>query len=478
MTGSVPAADIFEQVRQAIARYAMLPPPGAEGVSVGVAVSGGADSVCLLEVLIALAAPLGLRLSVLHVNHQLRGRESAADTDFVAALAEARRLPLHLRSVDVQAAASRSGDNLEQAARRARHAFFREFIASGGAARIATGHNQDDQSETVLFRILRGCGLTGLAGILPVTREGLIRPLLDVPRDEIRAFLRARGIAWREDATNADVHLARNRLRHDVLPALRRDFNPQLDAALGSLAGLAREEEEYWQREIPPPALRNGTVVVEIGEFADVHPALARRRARAAILSVKGDLRQIELAHVERILSMAREEKGGDRAQIPGVDVFRSFRWIRFAPARHDNLRQRNFRFGVDVPGRLILPDGTRVWLELQEGKASEADYARVRMDLDWSKVLDLRRLEDAGWELRNWRPGDHYQPVRHVGDQKLKQLFQEHRVPLWERRNWPVLVCKERILWARQFGPSASLAATPESTTVLRVREDYISGA
>ncbi|MGH9592854.1 MAG: tRNA lysidine(34) synthetase TilS, partial [Bryobacteraceae bacterium] len=269
--------EIAERVMENIARHRMLPGDGAAETNLGVAVSGGADSVCLLEVLRELAPPLHLRLSVVHLNHQLRGAGSDADASFVAALAEARGLQLHSRKRDVRTDAIEGGDNLEQAARAARYSFFRELVSSGAVERIATGHNRDDQAETVLFRILRGCGLTGLAGILPVTGEGIVRPLLSLTRGEIREFLCARSIEWREDPTNRDVAFARNRLRHETMPSLRRDFNPRLDAALASLAELAREEEEFWREEVPPPPLRNGTVLFETGTLAGERAALARR---------------------------------------------------------------------------------------------------------------------------------------------------------------------------------------------------------
>jgi tRNA(Ile)-lysidine synthase len=465
-------AGILERVLRNIARHRMLPAGGESETRVGVAVSGGADSVGLLEILTALAGVLRLRLSVIHLDHQLRGEDSDADARFVSALAAARGLPLHLRRVDVRAA----GGNLEQAARMARYSFFHELIASGAVEKVATGHTRDDQAETVLFRILRGCGLTGLSGILPMTAGGVIRPLLTLTGDELRDLLRQRGIVWREDATNTDLSLARNRLRREVMPALRNDFNPRLDEALASLADLAREEERYWDSQAPVPETRNGVIVLNTLELTSIDRALARRRVRAAIGAVKGDLLQIEMAHVDLVIGMAQLEKGSGRAQIPGVDVFRSFDWVRLAPYRYDSGRERNFRVRVTVPGQALLPEGTALSLHVLNKESAKTDYARVKMDLDWLKILGLRSLEGASWEIRNWRPGDCYQPVGYSGDQKLKQLFQEHRIALWERRHWPVFVYEDRILWARRFGPAAGLEATSESELVLRISEDYVS--
>ena len=176
-------------------------------------------------------------------------RHPSPTAEFVAQLARSFELPFHLRQANVPAI----DGNLEEAARNVRQAFYAELIASGAVDRVATGHTRSDQAETVLYRILRGSGLTGLSGILPVTREGLVRPLLEIDRSEIEAWLRERDIAWREDQTNQDRTYARNRLRHEILPLLREDFNPQLDAALANLATLARDEEAYWDSELCQP---------------------------------------------------------------------------------------------------------------------------------------------------------------------------------------------------------------------------------
>ena len=232
---------MLDQVAEFIARHRMFSP----GQRVGVAVSGGADSVFLLHAL----RELGLDLSVIHIEHGIRAAASIADADFVAHLASTYALPFHLHRADVPAI----DGNLEEAARNVRHAFYTELIASSAVDRVATGHTRSDQAETVLYRILRGSGLTGLSGILPVTREGLVRPLLEIDRSEIEAWLRERGIDWREDDTNRDRTYARNRLRHEILPLLRHEFNPQLDSALANLATLARDEEAYWDSELANP---------------------------------------------------------------------------------------------------------------------------------------------------------------------------------------------------------------------------------
>ena len=457
---------MIERIAQFATRHAMFRP----GDRVGVAVSGGADSVFLLHALRDLASRWDLKLSVVHVEHGIRGVASLADAEFVRGLAEATELPFHLLEVNVPA----SDDNLEQAARRARHEFFQELIASGQIDRIATGHTRSDQGETVLYRIVRGSGLAGLAGILPVTDEGLVRPVLELTRREIEQWLKDRAIAWREDETNQDCAYARNRLRHDVFPLLREYLNPRVDEALANLAALAQDEEAYWDAQmaqrLPGPATE--PLILNVRELVDEPHALARRLLRRAIELTKGDLRQIEFPHIERILEMVHSDEGHDRVQIPGVDIFRSFEWLRFARLRTGPPLDRDFESPVEAPGLVELArTGTRITLQVQEKDPLAQPYATVEDELDWLRFSACGSSRPS-LEVRNWRPGDQYRRVGQSREQKIKFLFQEARIPLWERRNWPIITYKGTIVWARRFGAAAEFAAGPEARIVLKVAE------
>jgi tRNA(Ile)-lysidine synthase len=443
------------------------------GQRVGVAVSGGADSVFLLHTLRELAPSLDLRLSVIHIEHGIRGAASIADAEFVAQLARTFELPFHLRQADVLAI----NGNLEEAARNVRQAFYAELIASGTVDRVATGHTRSDQAETVLYRILRGSGLTGLSGILPVTREGIVRPLLEIDRTEIEAWLRQHEIAWKEDETNQDRTFARNRLRHEILPLLRDAFNPQLDAALSNLATLARDEEAYWLSGLPlsqQPTSNRGSVILPASQLTDAAPALARRLVRSAVAAIRG--RPLDFSHVERVLEMARSNAGHDRFQAPGLDVCRSFDLIRFAPPGIAPGQACVFSFAVQVPGTLELPGcGTRITLQVLEKEAAALDWqaatgpcATVVNELDWQRFRGGRGAPSL--ELRNWRPGDQYRRVGQPKPEKIKFLFQEARIPLWERGNWPIITYDDAIVWVRCFGAAAEFASGPETRSVLQV--------
>lgn len=434
---------------------------------IGIAVSGGADSVALLHLLLELAPRFALTLSVVHLNHCLRGAASDADEQFVASLAARHHLPFHLARIDV---ASEAG-NLEQAGRRARLLFFGSLIAQGHVDCVATAHTLSDQAETVLYRILRGAGPTGLAGILPLTREGLIRPLIDIPRADLIAWLLARGETWRDDETNRDTRLARNRLRLEILPTLREHFNPRLDEALGGLAEVARAEEAYWAAITPSYQPRRGILVLPAAELSEGDTAVLRRRARAALAAVKGGLRGIEFAHIERVIALAAARQGSGRLQLPGLDVYRSFDWLRIAPLGSGYGIDRLVSAPAGVPSLVAFPDGSQIELCLRNASLSPR-CDKVEAELDWRKVLALQELEGDRLAWRNWRPGDRYRNAGSAADENLKTKFERARVPLWERRAWPVLTCGERILWARQFGPALDLAASPESSPVLLVRD------
>lgn len=457
---------MLQRVAEVITRYNMFP----RGARVGVAVSGGADSVCLLSLLHELSRDWNLALIVLHLDHNLRGEESRADAQFVADLAASLDWSAVVQRVQIDLTG-----NLEQTAREARLAFFRDAIAQHQLAAVATGHTRDDQAETVLFRFLRGAGTAGLAGIRPATSQRIVRPLLEITRAEIETYLRDRAIPWREDSTNVSAAFARNRIRRDLLPQLSRDWNPAIRESLVQTAEWARAEEDYWQSEVVRLAGKSltespGSVLMDVEDLVKLPLAAARRLVRYSIERIKGDLRSIDFAHVEAILAMATSTEGHGRVQAPGIDAFRSFNWLRFAPVASDGISGRNYRTSAPIPGvAQALEAGVEVFLEMIEKSADfNLGTCVYNESMGW---LDRDLLSDS-LILRNWRPGDQYQPINRSRAEKIKTLFQEFRIPLWERRHWPVLLDGESIVWARGFGVAAQFASTPQSRRLLRIRE------
>ena len=404
---------------------------------VAVTVSGGADSVCLLH-LLREAYP-DQHLLVVHINHLLRGAESDADEAFVRDLAARLGLPCAVERIAV---GSLPG-NLEENAREARLASFRRLIESGHADRVATGHTASDQAETVLFRLLRGTGGTGLAGIRPAVEPGLIRPLLEVTREEVRDWLRFRRLEWREDSSNADPSYARNRIRNCLIPQLENEYNPRIGFVLSNVAELAREDEEYWKAEIRRLGaeifdIRDGVLTVRLGSFRQQPIAVTRRLVREAIRLTRGNLQSVGFEHVDRVVGLLARQEGHGVVQIPDAAVTRSFDWVRFArrPVRSEEIRIR---------------------LNLEEISFSGGTMKENSLDAD--KVP-----KDAA--ARHWVAGDRFR------GRKMKRWFHERRIPIWDRVGWPVFVSGSRVIWTRAFGVDEDFAATSESRRLLCVSE------
>jgi tRNA(Ile)-lysidine synthase len=442
------------------------------GERVGAAVSGGADSVCLLLILLELAPLLGCEISVVHLNHQLRGAESEADAEFVRALAARLGLPFILESVDIV----RSGGNLEQAGRVARRGFYRRLLETGTVRRVATGHTLSDQAETVLYRLLRGSGTAGLRGILPVTPDGVVRPLIECDRAEVESYLREKGQSWRQDSTNTELRFARNRIRHELIPMIETAYSPAVRGILAATAEVARDEEDYWSDRVRSlkaqvVARAGQAVIVDVDRLKELHPALARRLLRTAIETVKGDLRSIDIAHIERVLTLARQPEGHGRLQLPGLDIFRSFEWLKIDVPRVEPRETRDYSFALTFPTTVEMPGGrTAIRVEVIEYEGSSWSY-----NLEGGSILDADCLTGP-LELRNWRPGDQYQRSAAGSSERIKTLFQQARVPLWERQCWPVITSGNRIIWARQFGTAAYCVPTSASRRLLRILEHEIA--
>ncbi len=471
---------MLQRAIAAITRYNMF----ARTARVGVAVSGGADSLCLLHLLSELAPQWDLALTVLHLNHGLRGEESHGDAEFVRQQAQRLGWPAIVHEVKLPA-----DGNLEQAAREARLEFFHSAIESERLHCVATGHTRSDQAETVLFRFLRGSGTAGLAGIRPVTRPlshgQVVRPLIELSRGEIEQYLHSRNLAWREDSTNATLQFARNRIRHQLMPQLESEWNPAIRETLSQTAEWARAEEAYWEAEVDHLAAERlttefGFVFSRAAALTGLPLAAARRLVRRAIERVKGDLRGIDFNHVEAILALAAAGEGHGRVQAPGLDVLRSFEWLRFGGLGRDGKVGRADSVEASVPGIVRAEAaGVEISLELIELELIEKSDAFDSSHCVYNGrvgYLDRGRLSGRMMVLRNWRPGDQYQPIGRSREEKIKTLFQEFRIPIWERRHWPVLTDGDSIVWARLFGPAANRAASSSSVTVLRIRESETS--
>lgn len=317
------------------------------GLRLGSAVSGGADSVALLMLMVDLRAKLGLVISAIHFNHQLRGKASEADEKFVAGLAERLGVTLHVGRADVAKKAKSEKANLEDSARRARYEFFERLAQQGVVDIVATAHTMDDQAETVLAHILRGTGIAGLAGIHPVAGH-VVRPLLGFRGEELRTFLRTKRQTWREDATNQDTARTRARMRKKLLPLLEKQFNPAVVEHLAALAERAREQASFVDHLADQVFQKNVTFddrTARIGLAEALNPlgmaqaetseALKAKLIQKIIERIRQRRGQVSAGHIEAIIRLAKTAEAGKRLQIPGgIDVFRERHALVFQARR------------------------------------------------------------------------------------------------------------------------------------------------
>ncbi len=486
--------DFTHRILATIARHQML----RAGDRVGVGVSGGSDSVALLRLLRELSEQMGIRLVVLHFNHCLRGMDSQQDEHFVASLAGHHDLPFLSGREDVAAVARAERWNLEDAARRLRYGFFRSLISDGRIDRVAVAHTSDDQAETVLARLLRGTGPSGLAAIYPV-KGRIVRPLIEIRRADLREYLEGLGQPWREDATNHDPARMRSRLRHRILPILEAELQPAIVSHLGRLAGMARQDEAFWgaligaqiasllrrdpdRLSIRCADLLAGALPPGVEFPREAQSAVAQRMVRGIVEELRGDCRQWTADHVERVVELATDGSSGSRLQLPGVLVERSFDWLSFSLAAQETGRRAS---GRSLPSSAF----SRV-VELGnpgESTAIAVPEIRCRFHLkvvDWHPcgsdtysdqgALD-RDLLDSPLVLRSWRPGDSIRPQGRHGARKLKQFLRMERVALRDREGWPVLTSANTLVWARGLRVAADFAPGSATRTGVMITEEKL---
>ncbi len=430
--------------------------PGGDARRVAIAVSGGPDSVALTWILHALAAGDGPDIAgLIHVNHQLRGAESDADEAFCRALAARLDLPIAVLRVDVAALARERRVSLEVAARDARYAFFDTAAAALNADEVATGHTMDDQAETVLLRLLRGAGTRGLSGIR-VRRGRFIRPLLHARRADLRTYLDACGETWRDDASNADEAILRNRIRHTLMPVVA-DIAPGAVRALARLAALAQDDEaalmEAAIKDLPAlvlskeiaPARR--TIDIDGAALSLMPPALARRVIRA----LAGELApgsMLTARHLEAVCRLAASDEPEGHADLPGLIAEKRGDRLSLAeavPAGEPDAGPSAWPARrLDVPGVVVLPEAG-VAIEVRAAVENEGDWSR----LGASKAAIRAGAVRLPLSVRNRRPGDRFRPLGAPGSRKLQDVLVDRKVPRFRRDRVPIVVDADgNIVW------------------------------
>ncbi len=427
------------------------------GDTVVAGVSGGADSVALLDILCSLEE-LRLRVIVAHLNHMLRGRDSDADTAFVSDMALKYNLPFESRSVDVYRFSMENRLSLEEGGREARYDWFDDVAARNGAQAVALGHHADDQAETVLMRLLRGAGATGLSGMSPRAGGKYVRPLLCATRGEIEHYLRERNIPFRTDGTNSDTRFLRNRIRHELLPYLKT-YNPSIRDRLNATAQILSADEALLETITEKTfhslaVMKDDEILLDLSTLLCEPQGLRFRVYRRAIRAVKGNLLHLMLKHLQVIDDLALSRKANSYAELPGsLKVTKSYQTLSITSGDAVPPEEQP-ELVIEGPGFYPLHGNRLLSITVDRPPRS------LKSLPSWKAFFDM----DAApfpWTVRTFRAGDRFVPLGMTGTKKLKDFFIDIKIPPRDRRAIPLIVSKDRIIWIAGLRTAADARLT-----------------
>lgn len=450
-----------------IDKYRMI----EEGDVVLVGVSGGIDSITLLYSLYFSRDSLKCNLVVAHANHGLRGEESDREAEFVREIAGELKLPSVIEKIDVLGYMAEKGLSKQVAARELRYAFFEKAGRQYSANKIALGHNADDQAETVLMRLLRGSGAKGIAGIKPVRDGKIIRPLIEIRRDEITEFVKEKGLKFVEDPSNLEPYYLRNKIRLELIPLLKKEYNPNIIETLREAAEIIGDEDEflesYCSKILSDISLSKGSRLIEIDtlKLKNFHIAIQRRIIRIALRIIKGDLLKISAVHVEDILNSINKGFSGKSLNLPdGIQAIYEYDKLKIKGQEIKN-KEAKVRFDIPlkIPGETILskpkckfateiisPEefyrDSSVAPLLQNDNLVRCHSERSE-ESKFTAFFDMDKLK-VELRVRNRVNGDIFHPSGMKGSKKLKEFFIDEKIPRRERDSIPLIVSGDTILW------------------------------
>lgn len=473
--------NILKKVYLSIEGYDLIRP----GETIVCAVSGGPDSVAMLHILRELndVQQLNWKLHVAHVNHGLRGKSSDEDEQFVKGLSDRLKLPFHGTRVDVRAAQKKERMSLEEAARKLRHEFLQKLALEVGAQKIALAHNLDDQAETILHRILRGTGLRGLKGMAPIrvlSRKSdlfVVRPLIEIERYEIEAYLREKGIAYKTDLTNFDTSITRNKIRHKLIPMIESEFNPRVKMALVKL-GQTAGSFYLLLREIANEVYENtkmlsgeGEVCLSVEEFAKLPPAIQTLIIDRAVKTLLGRVPQLNFEHYLEIISLCGEHAYQKTIRLPrGLEARREGYILKIAHPRTEPPPIQFKQKKVKIPGSTQIKKlNLQIDTEVHEGKIiGLKDYIRNK---DYTEeIIDFEKLQGP-LVVRLRHKGDQFVPLGSRGTTKLKKFFIDNKVPKNVRDRVPIVTDGSRIVWVVGYRIGDDVKITDATKKVLKLK-------
>ena len=458
---------LLYRVQQTIGRHRML----AAEETIVVAVSGGVDSMVMLHLLLRLRTCCSISLHVAHLNHELRGAESAETANFVRTHCEIHQIPVTVASADGRMLRDRRLGSIQAVARDLRYRFLEQVADEQNADKIAVGHHRDDQAETVLMNLLRGSGIRGLGGIPPV-RGRIIRPLIDCAREEIEQYARKERIPYVEDSSNRTLVYSRNRIRLQLLPELAKRFNPRVVHALANAATILEAEDALLdgmaEKELRAVLVSRSreAFVLSIPQMATLPSALRWRMIRRVAEELRGGRPGLTFQQTLAIdrLVMTRGAQGAVYAP-GGLRVQRADDRLVLSLGE-GQARGRILSCPMVVPGVTVIPG---VLLSLRSEMLQKGAVDHLVSDA-FTALLDADRI---GMELhvRGWQEGDRFVPFGMGGRKKLQDFFVDAKVPRDQRRSVPFVVSGDQIVWVVGFRVDERFRVTDSTQRILRVR-------
>jgi len=437
---------MLTKVKEWIGRHRLI----QKGDRVVVACSGGPDSLALVHILYRLAPEFELTLAVAHLDHMFRGAQSAADADFVREFCAHLGVACYAKAVDVPAYINQSGCSTQEAARIIRYRYLQEVAIQLGGAKIATGHHQDDQAETILLHLFRGAGGVGLGGMKPASGN-IIHPFLTVSRQEIEAYCREQGFKPRLDVSNLKTDYLRNYIRLELMPQIKREINANASDALIRAAQIVGDEHEMvaeqarflWPTIVSKERdrlLLNGTSLMK------QHVALRRELIRVAIEKKRGDLKGISFCHVEKVLELISDGVTGSEIRLPDLVVGKSYTGLEFFEPSQEELPARIGSPGVmlRIPGVTEVPE-LNLAISAQVSDYRPSDRGKLSAIFDW----DVLRPPIS---VRTRQAGDKFRPAGAPGGKKLKEYLIDAKIPRRQRDTIPIVCDATGIIWLGGF--------------------------
>jgi tRNA(Ile)-lysidine synthase len=456
---------LMRTVRTTIEKYGMI----RQGDRVVVGLSGGPDSVALLHILSSLKDVYKIGIRAAHLEHGIRGEESIEDMRFVERLCQDMSVPLSTERVKVPEAARAAKQSVEATARRLRYDFFDEVLKETKSSKIATGHNANDQAETLLLNLLRGTGMAGLTGVWPAVENTIVRPLIEATRSDIETYLKERGIAFRVDSSNQDDRYDRNRVRQVLVPLLESEFNPRIIDSLARTAGIFSTMDDYLREEagrVIETCSRtgDGRTTIDLGPFGEAPKALQLFTLYLLLRSLEGDDQVVSFDTLSAILNVAMRSKSGSRVDIgSGLVALKEF--DKLVIGRDLALVER-YDAGLTIPGRTAVEAaGCAFTTEVLNQRPGTGEIYRSGD----TAYFDLGAL-DLPLRARSWREGDKFVPFGLTGSKKVHDIFIDEKVPISQRPRTPIVCDGDGIVWIAGVRRSERARITDDTRTILKI--------